>query len=299
MGLALGASLFWTVTPILLASAGRRIGPYFVNLLRLTLAAAMLAVVAAVATGWHDTNLLRIPLNSVLWFVTSGITGLVFGDLFYLKALTTIGPRRTSQLVVLSPVATVVISWTLIGEKLSFFELAGIAVILAGIAYANKPEAEHAVTAEPGRFSLKGLVFGITGSLLQGAGAVMARQAFLAAPETDPFIATFIRVAAAGMAVLFIATVRGKLTEGFRKFREPGIPLRLFLGTLSGPVLGMMLYVSAFKFALAGMVSTMSSLSPLLILPVISFRYRVTIRKEAVIGTVLAVCGVALMMAGE
>ena len=299
MALALCASFFWTLTPIFFAAAGRRIGAYNLNVLRLILAALFMAAILAVYAMFRGGfGMFIMPWKGYVWFVLSGLLGLVIGDIFYLLALTKLGPRRTTQVLTLAPVVPVVIAWIFLGERLSWPVCSGIALILAGIGYITTHESNplnRKESAEPGRFSFKGFFIAVVGSVFHGTGAVMARQAFAAAPDVDPIVATSVRVISAAVIMCLIALCRGDLSAVINTIKTPGVTSRITLAVLSGPVIGMFFYVSAFKYAYAGVVTTLSSLSPILILPVIALRYRVRIRKEAIIGTVIALTGVAMM----
>ena len=299
MVFSLCASLFWTVTPIFLASAGRRIGAFNVNILRLGMAGAALALISGgylVCKGNYYA--LSIPVPAFFWLVLSGIAGLVLGDTLYIRALTTLGPRRTTQMITLAPIIPVAIAWVFIGERLTWPMLAGIAMIICGITYTAVYEGdpEESTNAEPGNYSNKGIFLAIGGTLFHGSGAVMARRAFLSAPGIDPLLATAVRVVTSALILCTFAICTGGLIRAVKQIQSPPVLLRVALGTFSGPVIGMIFYISAFKYTQAGIVTTLSGLSPILILPIIAIRYRVKIRREALIGTLLAVAGVAIMV---
>ena len=128
--LAFSSSLFWTFSPLFFSAAGRRIGSYYVNILRLTIAAFLLGVIAAIyAASKGNPGLLLIPWKGILWLTLSGASGLVIGDAFYLKALTMIGPRRMTQLFTLGPLFSTAIAWMLLDERLTWLVVAGIAIL--------------------------------------------------------------------------------------------------------------------------------------------------------------------------
>ncbi|MBN2188962.1 MAG: DMT family transporter, partial [Chitinispirillaceae bacterium] len=286
--LALSASIFWTATPIFLASAGRRIGAYHVNILRLVMSGTTLALIAGVYLFCKGNGAaFRIPAPAFMWLTLSGFAGLVLGDTLYIYALATLGPRRTTLTITLAPIVPVVIAWVFIGEKLGWPVLAGIALIIGGIAYTaayeNGPE-EEAENHEPGIFSIKGMAVAVAGTFFHGSGAVLARQAFLSAPEIDPVTATAVRVVSSAVIMGIVAVCTGHLFKAARRLQSPPVLLRITLGTFSGPVIGMIFYISAFKYTAAGIVTTLSGLSPVLILPVIALRYRVPIRRKAIAG---------------
>ena len=64
----------------------------------------------------------------------------------------------------------------------------------------------------------------------------------------------------------------------------------------NGPIVGMLGYIGALKFAPAGLVSTVVSASPLVILPVVAVKYGVRVRPAVVAALVVAVVGVGMIM---
>ncbi len=295
-------SLFWTISPVCFAAAGRRIGSFHVNIFRLVIASAILGAIAALpALFAGSASSFTLPQSGFIWLALSGVAGLAIGDAFYLKALTMIGARRTTQILMLAPAVSVGLAWMLLGERLGGGTLLGIGLILAGIVYSAGHEMRGVpvTNAEPGIVSTKGVAIAAIATLFQGGGAVMSREAFIAAPGMDPVSAAFARVAAAAV----VLTLAGCISFAIRKTGKPlfvrGAGRPLLLGTLAGPVIGMIFYLGAFKYAPAGIVSTLSSMSPILIIPVVAIRYRAAIPREAIIGTLVSVAGVAIMAIGR
>jgi len=95
--------------------------------------------------------------------------------------------------------------------------------------------------------------------------------------------------------LLTVALLRGELRATCRHVRDRWVLNRLIPGLLAGPVIGMVCYVAALKYMESGLASTVSSMSPLFILPLVSFRYRSRIGWRAVIAAAAALAGVALI----
>jgi len=103
---------------------------------------------------------------------------------------------------------------------------------------------------------------------------VLGREAYRvrADAELDPIAATVVRVGFSAMLLWVIAMFRGRAMKTLTHLGNPAIRGRIIVGTFLGPLLGMIGFVSALKFAPAGLVSTIISASPLVILPVIAVR---------------------------
>jgi drug/metabolite transporter (DMT)-like permease len=294
-GLALGAAVFWGVSPLCFASASRRIGSYPVALLRVALASGLLlAVLPMYKSSAGVTFSMPIP-SQWFWLVISGIAGLGFGDLLAYEALATLGPRRTTQLMTLAPVASVLLAWVWLGETFHPLALLGMAIVLAATSYAVLVRAsQEQVGQEPGRVSGWGLFCAVGGAVLMGVGAVAARQAFMVG-SIDPLLATTIRVGGAAVFLWLIAASRREVVGLWRHMADPLVRDRILLGTLLGPTLGMICYISALKYTQTGVVSTLASISPLVLLPIVYLRYKARIGWDVVAACVLAVAGVAVI----
>jgi len=295
--LSLFTAAAWAVAPMAFASAGRCIGAFRVNLLRIAIASIVLALflaITCVIPAWRPV----LPRSTeVLWLVISGVCGMAVGDAMYYSSLILLGPRRALQLLTISPIGSALLAWGWLGETLRPTELAGIGVVLAAIAYAIYVEraAEGDLQREPGQVSNLGVVFGIFAALFGGAGAVLARQAFTSQPDLNPLAATAVRVGSAGLALWLVPLVTGTIGGVVRSMADRHVRSRILIGSAAGPIFGMFCYVAALKYAKAGTVSTLSSMSPIVIIPLVAWRYKTRVRKRAIAAAVLAVAGVALI----
>lgn len=294
-GLALCTAVFWGISPLMMASAGRRVGSYPVALLRVAIAAVLLLALLPMYKVFAGIVFSMPTSSQWFWLVVSGIAGMGFGDLLAYEALATLGPRRTTQINTLAPVASILLAWMWLGETFQPLTLLGMAVVLAATSYAVLVRAsQEQVGQEPGRVTGWGLFCAVGGAVLMGVGAVGARQAFLAGP-IDPLLATTIRVGGAAVFLWLIPIARREAAGLWRHMADPCVRDRVLLGTLLGPTLGMICYVSALKYTQAGLVSTLASISPLVLLPVVYLRYKARIGWDVVLACVLAVAGVAVI----
>jgi drug/metabolite transporter (DMT)-like permease len=72
----------------------------------------------------------------------------------------------------------------------------------------------------------------------------------------------------------------------------------LLAGVVFGPTLGMLCYIAALKSAPAGIVTTITFMAPLLIIPIGARLYRTRIGWAALAGTLLSLAGVILLGLG-
>lgn len=304
--LALAALVFWSLTPFFFAATGRLIGPFATNLLRLSLAAPVMAgacVVFFFADGGDLTGF-PAPANVVV-LAASGILGLAFGDLFLYRSLFRVGPERSSLLLTLSPAAAALIAWFALRETLSPAQLGGMALILGGVMFAVWTPAAAPQTGgkagapssgTPAQGFWYGAAAGMTAAACQALSSVMARHAFLAEPGLSPLYATTVRLAAAAAMMLVIARFRGVRFAGMRTaLRTPRVWPRLLGGTIAGPIAGMTCYIAAMKYQPAGVVVTITFMTPLLVMPLGAWRYGTRIGYRASLGAAAALAGIVLL----
>jgi drug/metabolite transporter (DMT)-like permease len=291
--LALGAAVLWGFSPVCFASAGRRIGSYPVTLLRVAIAVGLLLISLALYRVCTHANLSAPAASQWFWLFCSGVVGMGVGDLLGYEALATLGPRRATQMNTLAPVASVLLAWVFLGEGFRLVTWIGMGLVLAATSYAVLAGTqEQESSREPGTVTSWGVFCAVGGAVLMGVGAVTARQAFQTGP-IDPLLATTIRVGSAAVFLWLIAAARRETITLWRHMADPLTRNRILLGTLLGPTAGMVCYVSALKFSEAGLVSTLASISPLVLLPVVYLRYKARIGWDVVAACALAVAGVA------
>jgi drug/metabolite transporter (DMT)-like permease len=293
--LALIASCCWTFAPFLFASAVRSIGPYYANFWRLIMASCALWIIALIVIMMNPATVHSITPQSIGWMAVSGIAGLTIGDLFYFKALTYLGPRRTLQILCGVPIVSAIGALLFLDERLSMFASAGITLTVGAILTVNWFDKKEMTTAEPGSFSYIGLGLAILGTLCQGAGAVLMRKAYLSTEELNTIVAAAIRISSAGCATVLLALISGRIAGAKKAVPSAKAFGRLAGGTALGPVLGMLFYVASLKFAAVGIASTMSSLSPILVIPISAWRYKTRLNWPALIAMMIAVGGVILI----
>jgi drug/metabolite transporter (DMT)-like permease len=113
--------------------------------------------------------------------------------------------------------------------------------------------------------------------------------------DFHPFAATQIRVIAGIGGFMILFTVIGWWGKVGSALDDRGALARTGLGAFFGPFLGVGLSLLAVQYTETGVAATIMSIVPVLIIPpaVLVFREKISLR--AVLGSVLAVVGVAML----
>jgi len=235
-----------------------------------------------------------IPDESLyVWLLLglSGIVGLAIGDGFLLVAYKKVGPRISMLLMSMAPVVTVTAGWIVWGEKLNLLNIGAIILVLTGVSYVVL---EKKKDKSPFKISAVGLAFGIGAMLGQAIQLLLAKDAMdNMASENIPLTATFIRILWGTVAIWFGSLfIRGKMGN-MKAIKDKRFVIFIGLATIVGPTLGIWASFIAVDMVEIGIASTLMSLSPLMIIPLSWKIFGEKITPRAIIGTIIAMIGVA------
>ncbi|MCB9879508.1 MAG: DMT family transporter [Planctomycetes bacterium] len=298
---ALGTALCWVGSSLAFAESSRRAGAEATNQFRLYAALPML-----LGLGWLVAGR-AWPVEAGWWRVAllglSGLVGLVIGDIGFFHALATIGPRLASVVMALWPVCTVAIDAAL-GAAPSAVELAGIAATVVGVTLVLLQRQDRSWRPElTARQWLGGVLGGLVGALGQAAGFVLAGYAMRPGEDlgdgVPPVLATVVRMAFAVLGMQLVVTARRRAWTMSRVARDGRATAAALCGALLGPVCGVWLSMVARRHAAdAGVAAALMATTPIWMLPVAVLWHGARPGLIAMLGTLLAVGGVATCLLG-
>jgi len=294
-------AVLWAITSIFFSEGGKLIGSFKVNNIRLLMAVAIYGLILTVSTGSPIPT--EINSSQLYWLGLSGLIGLVFGDSCGFKALVMIGPRLTTVMYATTPIWTTIVAWFFLDEQLSALDLIGIAITIAGITWvvterqfkAGSPNGIAAGHPDSGSL-VKGILLGTGAALGQAVGLVLAKQGMLHAGGTvQPIEASAVRMVVALIGIWALSAARGQLPATIRSIKQVRAMGFTFGGSFFGPFLGVWMSLLAVKHIEAGIASTLNSMSPVMILPLLIMYYKERPSLRAWLGAIVAVVGVAIL----
>lgn len=286
---ALGTALCWCASTLFFEVASRRIGSLAVNLIRLGPALAGLTLYGLLVHG----RLVPEGVSPTAWgyLIVSGWVGFVIGDMCLFKAYVLVGGRLSALVMALWPSMAAVISWLVLGETLSGWDVLGMSLTFVGIAIAVGDRQPSAPGRADDNFA-KGIVLAFGGALGQAGGLVLSK---IGMGKTDAFAATQIRVLAAivGFAVVFTAIGWWpKVAAGLRQRRAVAYTTA---GAMFGPFVGVSLSLYAVQHTETGIGASIMATTPILLIPVAIFIHKERVGAMAIFGSFVAVGGVAAL----
>jgi len=286
-------SLCWSFTSILFTLSGRQVGSAVVNRTRLALALVMVSGAHWVAQGQP------LPLDADLsrwgWLALSGLIGFVLGDAALFQAFVMIGPRLSMLLMALSPAMGAVLAWLLLGEALSGWEILGMALAIGGVAWVVTDRRNGNGNSDRApRAYLIGVLFGLGGALGQALGLIFSKEGLRG--DFSALSGNVIRLIAATITIWAFTVFRGQASNTLAVLRaKPGALRTIVGGAVAGPFLGVWLSLIAVQNAPVGVASTLMSFPPILLIPLGWLIFKERITQRAIVGTVLALAGVAVL----
>jgi uncharacterized membrane protein len=283
---ALTAALFWGFCAILFESAGKQIGAFATNLLRIVFAVVLLCITLYLKSGFFFPA--HATLEEILWLGSSGIVGLAIGDGALFVCLVILDPRLATLLLSLAPTFTVVLAWMFLDEKLGALALFGVSITILGIFWVVSEK--HGKDQVRGT-KTKGVILGIIAALGQGLGLVLAKQGLQG--DLDTLSATILRMVPAALALWIYALFSGHILSTLKAVAHKKALAATIGGTIFGPFLGVWLANIAVKNTQTGIASTLLATVPILIIPMVIIIHKTKPSLRAIIGTVIAFIGIA------
>ncbi|MBE0474135.1 DMT family transporter [Rhodoferax sp.] len=288
---ALGAAACWALGSVMSVTPSRHLGAFAFTRWRMAMVAVMLWAVVAVQGSWHS-------FDAHAWGVMaiSGLIGIFIGDTALFSAINRLGPRRAGVLFATHAAFSAALGFALLGERMSLQAMLGGLLTLAGVMLAivlgRHKDETHAWEADHGQVRV-GVALALLAALCQAVGSLVAKPVM--AQQVDPIMASAVRVsvATAAHAVLLLA--------GFQAAHASQAPTaRVLVQTgLNGFIamgIGMTLVLLALEKGDVGMVAILSSVSPILVLPLLWLQLKRAPAPGAWLGAVLTVVGTALIL---
>lgn len=286
---SLATALCWTITSVAFESAGKRVGSISVNLIRLVIALLLISVFNLFTRGM----MLPLDASSSAWFwlSISGIIGFVLGDLFLFQAFVVIGSRLSMLIMSVVPPITALTGYIMMGERISLLGLVGMMITIAGIALViltRNPEDKMLRFSYP----VKGLIYAFIGALGQAFGLVFSKFGM---GSYNPFAATQIRIIAAIIGFALVIGISKNWENVYLALKDIKAIKYISIGSLFGPFIGVSLSLLAVQHAPTGIVSTITSITPILIIPVAIIFLKEKVSPREIFGALITLGGVSLL----
>jgi drug/metabolite transporter (DMT)-like permease len=286
--LAISAAAIWSGVALSATRMVRYFGSYNYNLLRLL--GIIVIFSPYVFLRWEP---LYFENSIFLAIFLSSIIGIIIGDTFLFICLKRLGPRRQALLFSMQIPFTIVLAEIFLQSLPSITELLGCALIFSGILIAiqfNRSIPNDDLENIQGN-KYTGLLAGIGLALCQSIGIILMKPAL---GSTDPIIVSYLRIIIAAI-IMFGSLFFIKNNRLWKKMKDYKKTIfSIFLGFM-GMGVGMTMLIYALKFGNPGVISTLSSTMPIMIIPILWIITKNYAGHLAVIGAALTCLGAGII----
>ena len=286
--LAIGAAAIWSAVALSATRVVRYFGSYNYNLLRLL--GIIVFFFPYVYINWESLYFNQSIFSAI---VLSSIIGIIIGDTFLFVCLKRLGPRRQALLFSMQIPFTIILAEIFLQTLPSTTELIGCALIFSGILIAiqfNRTIPDDDLENIQGN-KYTGLFAGIGLALCQSIGIILMKPAL---QTTDPIIVSYLRVIVAAI-IMFGSLFFIKNNQLWEKMKNIKVTLfSIFLGFM-GMGVGMTMLIYALKYGNPGVISTLSSTMPIMIIPILWIVTKNYAGHLAVVGATLTCVGAGII----
>lgn len=286
---ALGTAICWSLSATFFELSGKKVGSLAVNYIRLITGFIFISIFTYITRGY----LLPVDANTNNWIFLSisGLIGFFIGDLFLFQSYLEVGSRVSMLIMATSPPITALLSFFIFGEKLSLINLLGMALTLGGIALVilSRGDEEQKVKVT---YSIKGLTYAFLGSLGQAVGLIFSK---LGMESYNAFAATQIRIIAGFIGFTLLILYSKKFEDIKNGFKDKKALLGITIGSIFGPFVGVGLSLLSLQYTSAGISSTITSITPVTIIPLSVLVFKEKIKIKEILGALVTVIGVGIL----
>jgi len=288
---ALGASLCWAVGSLIAHRPATQLGAFEFTRTQLISSFALLIVIVTALNGWQSVTWVHWPS-----FVAASLIGVVFTNLAMIACLRRGGPRRMQLLVSMSAPFAALLGFLFLGESMSPRKLIGVGLAFSGLLLAILfgRRGQHHIEAVQGSLAIV-IALGLFAAICNAVGLIALKPALLAG--TDPLAATALRTGGGALVISVVALWPAEAFVTPTK-RTPGVVLRAILPGFVGYVAAVSLQLYALRSYDAGIVAVLSSMAPVVMLPMIWIMSGDPPPLPAWLGAILAVLGAGIIFAG-
>lgn len=288
---ALAAAATWAVSSLLSAQPSRQLGVLAFARYRITAVLLVFVPIVLSQGSWR-----QLDASSWLLLVSSGVVGIFIGDTAMFACMNRLGPRRTGVLYATNALFSALLGWLFLGEHIGLQAVLGGLLVVGGvmvaIAWGSRRDEAHHLETVHGSWHW-GVALGLTSAICQAVGSAMAKPVLLTG--VDSLTAATVRAGATGAIHWVVCASGWQIAQSLVALRGRTLGLTVLSGWI-GMGLGMTLVMLALHGGDLGLVGVLSSVTPVMVLPLLWLVQGKPPARGAWLGALLTVVGTVLIL---
>lgn len=280
---ALLSPLAWSIAVILFRKTGELVSPLVLNFFKSVVAAlgfgALLLVTGEVAPEGVDGGDYALLLFS-------GLIGVGFADLFFFMCLNRVGAGRQAIVNTAYSPPIILLSWLLLGERLTAWQLGGVGLILVAVLLVGKTK------GAAGEKIVAGVLWGVAACVSQAISIVMVKP-FL--DEWPVVWTTFWRMLGGVIGTTTMLAFARAENRQLGQLRQPSVWRVMLPATLIGSLLSQWLWMAGFKYADASVAAALNQTATLFTFALAVLILHEPVNRRRLAGLACGMAGVALV----
>jgi len=284
----------WAITSTAFEHAGKKMGSLTLNIIRLWFAFVFLLIYSTITRG------VPLPFDASLdtwkWLVLSGLIGLLIGDLFLFEAFTQIGARISMLIFSSVPPMSAVLAYLILGDEMTTLQIFGMFITITGIGTVILTRGDTPNQKVKFTHPILGISLAFGGAFCQSLGYIVGKLGMNAGlTRYDAFASTQIRVIAAIIGFTIVVSIRRGWPNVAKAFTYKKAMKHTIVGSVFGPFIGVSLSLVALNYTTPGVASTLTSITPILLIPIALFYHKEKLHIKEITGAFITILGVGIM----
>ena len=284
---ALTCAGVWALAVVFFRRSGETVPPLAMNLFRVGFSSILFLLTMAVR---GQPLLSGAPTGDYLRLAASGVIAIAVADTLFHACLNRVGAGINAIVDTLYSPFTIFFAWSMLGERIGPWQVAGMVLIIGGVLTATRVQAPVGVTR---RTMVAGILLGVASMATLSFGIVLAKPAL---EHADVLWATTVRQLAS-LAVLLPAALIHPHRRRYLAALRPQASWRFTVpGTVLGSYLALLFWIAGMKHTSVGTAAVLNQTSTIhiLVFAALFLGERFTRRKGVAAG--LALAGVVLVL---
>lgn len=286
---ALITAICWTFNSLSFSIAGRIVGSKTVNHIRLWIAFLAMGFINFLSFRYFFP--FNAPFKSLIFLSLSGFIGFAIGDAALFESLVLLGPRLSMTIMATNPIIGAILSFIFLNERLKPIHIIAIIVTISAVMFVVSEKHENE------NFDKKkrplGVLLASIGSICQATGMLLSKIGL--STGLSVISGNMIRVTSGLLFIVLISLFQKEFVNDFISLKKIKGFLFIFIGAILGPVLGVMLALYAISRTQIGIATTITSISPILLIPLSALIYKEKVTIRMVAGTIITIAGASTL----